>query len=122
VRSEARAVRDWATHAQPAREHLDRKIVRAEHRVAGLEDYGRFRQRWLAEHPEAARRIQHTQRELRGLGDSIGVEREERLDAVLERGLKSPGWDVEIADIARIRRQLDRLQQGREIERPGLSL
>ena len=115
-----RTVRDWATHAQPARQHLDRKIIRAEHRVAGLEDYGRFRQRWLAEHPEAARRIQHTQRELRGLGDSIGVEHEERLEAVLERGLKSPTRGVENADIARIRRQLDRLQQGREIERPGL--
>jgi hypothetical protein len=122
LRSEARAVRDWATHAQPARQHLDRKIIRAEHRVAGLECDARFRQRWLAEHPEAARRLQHTQRELRGLGDSIGVEREERLEAVLERGLKSPGWDVENADIARIRRQLDRLQQGREIEPPGLSL
>jgi conjugative relaxase-like TrwC/TraI family protein len=122
LRSEVRAVRDWATQAQPARQHLDRKIVRAEHCVAGLEGDARFRQRWLAEHPELVRRIQHTQRELRGLGDSIGVEPAQRLEAVLERGLKSPGWDVENADIARIRRQLDRLQHGREIEPPGLSL
>jgi hypothetical protein len=51
-----------------------------------------FRQRWLAEHPELARRIQRTQRELRGLDDPIGVGLEKRLEAVLERGLKSlPG-------------------------------
>jgi hypothetical protein len=62
ARSEARAVRDWATHTRPTLEHLDRRITRAEHRVAQLEADTRFRYRWLGEHPDLARRIQHTTR------------------------------------------------------------
>jgi hypothetical protein len=43
---------------QPAVEQLDRRITTAEHRVAELETHARFRQRWLAEHPELDRRLQ----------------------------------------------------------------
>lgn len=49
-RSVARAQRDWVAHGQPAVEQLDRRITRAEHRVAELETHARVRQRWLAEH------------------------------------------------------------------------
>jgi conjugative relaxase-like TrwC/TraI family protein len=122
ARSEARAARDWASHTPLALEYIDRRITGAEHRVAELEIDVRFRHRWLAEHPELARRIQHTQRELRRLDNPIGVELEERLEAVLQPDLAHTPPGVRHADMARIRRHLDRLQRGREIEPPGLSL
>ena len=83
ARSAARAQRDWIAHGQPAVDQLDRRITRAEHRVAELETDARFRQRWLAQHPELDRRLQHAQRELRRLDDPIGVELDERLEALL---------------------------------------
>jgi conjugative relaxase-like TrwC/TraI family protein len=122
ARTEARATHDWATHAQPALEHIDRNITRAENRVAELESEVRFRYRWLAENPNLARRIQDTQRELQRLDDPIGVELEERLEAVLQPHLEQTPRGVDNTDIARIRRHLDRLQHSREIEPPGLSL
>jgi conjugative relaxase-like TrwC/TraI family protein len=122
ARSEARAQRDWIAHRQPAVEQLDRRITKAEHRVAELETDARFRQRWLAEHPELDRRIQHTQRELRRLDDPIGVELDERLEALLLPSPDRVSHRVERAGIARIRQHLDRLQHNREIEPPGLSL
>ena len=79
----ARSGRAWTgrpTHNRHA-STLIAQIVRAEHRVAGLEDYGRFRQRWLAEHPEAARRIQHTTR----------IPRSRRFDRRRARGASRSG-------------------------------
>jgi conjugative relaxase-like TrwC/TraI family protein len=122
ARAEARAQQDWATHTQPALEHVDRKITPVGHRVAELESDARFRYRWLGDHPDLARRIQHTQRELQRLDDPMGVELEERLEAVLQPVLERGEREVENADIARIRRHLDRLQHSREIDPPGLSL
>jgi hypothetical protein len=52
----------------------------------------------------------------------MGVELEERLEAVLQPVLERGEREVENADIARIRRHLDRLQHSREIDPPGLSL
>lgn len=122
ARSEARAQSDWIAHGQPAIEQLDRRITRAEHRVAELETDARFRQRWLAEHPELDRRLQHAQRELRRLDDPMGVELEERLESLFHSGPDRVSQGVERAGIARIRQHLDRLQLSREIEPPGLSL
>jgi conjugative relaxase-like TrwC/TraI family protein len=120
--TEAWAQRAWIAHGQPAVDRLDRRITRAERRVAELETDARFRQRWLAERPELDRRIQHAQRELRRLDDPMGVELDERLEAMLHPGPDRASQDVERADIARIRQHLDRLQHSREIEPPGLSL
>jgi conjugative relaxase-like TrwC/TraI family protein len=122
ARAEARAQRDWATHTQPALEQLDRTTTRAEHRVAELESEGRFRHRWLTDRPDLARRIEHTQRELRRLDDPISVELEERLHALVDPGLEHASPGREHAGIPRIRQHLDRLQHRREIEPPGLSL
>jgi hypothetical protein len=120
--TEARAQQDWIAHGQPAVDKLDRRITKAEHRVAELETEARFRRRWLGEHPELDRRLQHVQRELRRLHDPMGVEVDERLESLLQPGPDRVAQGVERADITRIRRQLDRLQHRREIEPPGLSL
>jgi hypothetical protein len=122
ARTEARAQRDWIAHGQPAIEELDRRITKAAHRVAELETDRRFRRRWLAQHPELDRRLQHAQRELRRLDDPMGVELEERLESLLQPGPDRVAQGVERADITRIRQHLDRLQHSREIEPPGLSL
>jgi conjugative relaxase-like TrwC/TraI family protein len=122
ARSAARAQRDWAARGQPAVEQLDRKITTAEHRVAELETDALFRQRWLAEHPELDRRLQHAQRELRRIDDPFGVELDERLEALLLPSPDRVTQDVERANVTRIRQHLDRLQHSREIEPPGLSL
>ena len=123
ARTEARANRDWISNGQPAVEQLDRRITRAEHRVAELETDAQFRRRWLARHPELDRRIQHAQRDLRRLHDPIGVELGDRLETVVhpcpERVVAQ---GVERADIGRIRQHLDRLPHSREMEPPGLSL
>jgi AAA domain len=122
ARAEAQAERDWATRGQPAVDHLAGRINRAENRVAQLEGDARFRDRWLDEYPEFGRRIQHTQRELRRLDDPVGVELEERLEAMVQSGSDRIAQGVERTDVARIRQHLDRLQRGREIEPPGLSI
>jgi conjugative relaxase-like TrwC/TraI family protein len=122
ARSAARAQRDWISHGQPGVEQLDRRITRAEHRAAELETHARFRQRWLAEHPELDWSLQHAQRKLQRLDDAIGVELDERLTALLLPSADRVTQGVERADIARIRQHLDRLQHSREIEPPGLSL
>jgi conjugative relaxase-like TrwC/TraI family protein len=122
ARTEARAEREWSSHGQPAVEQLDGRITGVGDRVAELETDARFRRRWLAEHPELARRLQHAQRGLRPLDVPIGAELEERLDALLHPGPDRDAQGVERAGIARIRQHLDRLQQSREIEPPGLSL
>ena len=137
ARAEAEATKDWAIHAQPALEHLDRKITRAQHRLAELETDAQFRHRWLAQHPELARRIQHTQRELRRLDDPIGVDLEERLQAMHQPGNErtAPGLaginrgDLPAATkapehdrIASVVERLDRLERVRTIDPPSLSL
>ena len=121
ARSEARAARDWATHGEPALKHVDRRITRAEHRVGELESDARFRDRWLAEHPDLARRIEHAQRELRRLDDPIGVELLERVEAVMREPVAATAW-LERPELARIRERLDRVERPRDIEPPGLSL
>ena len=123
ARSEARAQRDWIAHGAAGRSSSSTAgSPRAEHRVAELETDARFRQRWLAEHPELARRLQHAQRELRRLDDPMGVELDERLESLPQPSPDRITQAVERAGIARIRQHLDRLQHNREIEPPGLSL
>jgi len=122
ARSAARAQRGWDAHGQPAVEQLDSRITRAEHRVTELETGARFRQRWLAEHPDVDRRLQHAQRELRRLDDPIGVELDEHLEAFLLPSPDRVTQGVERAGITRIRQHLDGMQHNREIEPPGLSL
>jgi hypothetical protein len=120
ARTEARAERDWVAHTQPVADDLDRKITRAEQRVSALAGDARFCHRWLAQRPDLTRRIEHTQRELRRLDDPIGVDLE-RVEAMApEPPVTSP--HLERSDIARLRAHLDRLQQTRDIEPPGLSL
>jgi AAA domain len=121
VRTEALAEQEWATHAKPVADHLDRKITRSEQHVAELESHARFRQRWLNEHPELARRIEHTQRELQRLHDPAGVELLDHTDAIMQKPVgTSP--NLERPDIARIRERLDRLEHQRGIDPPALSL
>jgi conjugative relaxase-like TrwC/TraI family protein len=122
ARTEARAKRDWMIHGRPVVEQFDRRITRAEHRVAELETDARFRRRWLAQHPELERRLQHAQRELRRLDDPMGVELQERLKTLLHPRRDRVTQCVERADIARIRKHLDRPQHSRAIEPPGLFL
>jgi hypothetical protein len=122
ARSASRARRDWIAHRLPAVEQLDRRITRAQRRVAELETDARFRRQWLAQHAELDRRIQHVQRELRHLDSPIGVELDERLKSVLLPSAGSGRQNVERAGIARIRQHLDRMTHSREIEPPGLSL
>jgi conjugative relaxase-like TrwC/TraI family protein len=122
ARTVERATRAWISHGQPAVAQLDRRITRTEHRVAELETDARFRQRWLAEHPELDRRLHHAQRELRRLDDPTGVELDERLESFLHPDPDRVTPSIARADITRIRYHLDRLQHSREIEPPGLSL
>ncbi|MGH9229795.1 MAG: MobF family relaxase [Acidimicrobiales bacterium] len=122
ARTEGRAQRAWIAHSQPAVEQLDRRITRAEHRVAELETEASFRRRWLAAHPELDRRIQHTQQQLRRLDNPIGAERDERLEVWLPPGPARVTQGFERADTAQVRQHLDRLQLGRGIEPPGISL
>ena len=119
---EARARQDWTAHGEPVAQDLDRKITRAEHRVAELECHARFRRRWLAEHPELARRIQHARRELQCLHDPIGAELLDRLNAVLSPAISDISQGPDRPDIARIRAHLDRLEHQRGIDPPSLSL
>jgi hypothetical protein len=79
--AEANAQRDWTSHAKPVAKRLDRGIARADHRVADLESQAVFRGRWLAEHPQLARRVEHVQRELQRLDDPIRAELLDRLEA-----------------------------------------
>jgi hypothetical protein len=63
-------------------DRLDRKFAFAEHRVADLQSKETFRQTWLAEHPELARRTSHLKRELQRLDDPARVATPDRLDAM----------------------------------------
>jgi hypothetical protein len=108
--AEANAQQDWTTHAKPAAETLDRRIVRAEHRVADLESQAPFRHRWLAEHPELARRVEYVPRVLDRLA---GINRGD--PPVATKALEHD-------DIAKVLERLDRLERPRTIEPPGLSL
>jgi conjugative relaxase-like TrwC/TraI family protein len=121
-RAVAQAEADWSRHTAPVAEKLDRRIARAEHRVADLESQARFRSRWLNEHPELARRLEHTKRELQRLRDPVGVEMLERSAAVLQPVPAEANPSLERPDVARIREHLNRLQQRREIDPPALSL
>jgi conjugative relaxase-like TrwC/TraI family protein len=119
--AEARAQQDWTTHAKTATETLDRRIIRAERRVADLESQATFRGRWLDEHPELAHRLQHAQRELQRLDSPIRAELLDRVDAT-SRADTPEAIPVPERDIAKIRDRLDRLERARSIEPPGLSL
>ena len=121
ARTEVRAAQDWATHAQPAVEHIDRMITRAENRIAELQTEARFRHRWLAEHPELARRITHTRRELQRLHHPVGVELLEQVEAVMQE----PAGTTPTRQrprIARMQEHLDRLEHQRGIDPPALSV
>jgi conjugative relaxase-like TrwC/TraI family protein len=120
--AEARAHGDWTTHAKPAAETLDRRIARAEHRVADLESQAAFRLRWLAEHPDLARRVEHVQRDLRRLDDPIRAELLDRLEAIGRSDALAATPALEHDDMAKVRERLDRLQRARTIEPPRLSL
>jgi conjugative relaxase-like TrwC/TraI family protein len=122
ARTEDQAERDWIAHGQPAVDNLDRRITTAERRVAELETDARFRQRWLAQHPELDRRLQHVQRELRRLDNPVGVELDEPLKALVLPGPDRVTQGIERPEITRILQHLDSLQHAREIEPPGLSL
>ena len=103
-------------------DRLDRKITAAERRVADLERQATFRQEWITEHPELARRVAHVQRDLQRLDDPVSAEMLDRLDA-MNRGdalvvSQLPDHD----NIAKVRERLDRLERARGIEPPGLSL
>jgi hypothetical protein len=104
-------------------DRLDRKIAAAERRVADLESQETFRQTWLAEHPELARRTSHLQREFQRLDDPVRAATLDRLDA-MNRGhavvvvSHVPDHD----NIAKVLDRLDRLERARGIEPPGLSL
>jgi len=120
--AEARAQADWTTHTKPATQTLDRRIVRAEHRVADLESQAAFRSRWLAEHPDLARRVEHVQRELQRLDDPIRAGLVDRLEAISRSDALGATQALEHDDSAKVRERLDRLQRTRNIEPPGLSL
>jgi hypothetical protein len=120
--AEVHAGEDWTTHAKPAADRLDRRIASADHRVADLEGQAAFRSRWLAEHPDLARRVEHVQRELQRLDDPISAELLDRLDAIGRGDPPATTRALEHDDIAKVRERLDRLQRARSIEPPGLSL
>jgi conjugative relaxase-like TrwC/TraI family protein len=122
ARAESQAARYWATHAEPVARRLDHRITRAEHRIGDLESQAAFRRRWLAEHPELARRVDHVERELLRLDDPVRAEPIDRLDAVrVSDGLEVTQTPVPDR-IARIRQRLDVLERTRGIDPPGLSL
>jgi len=121
--AELQARQAWTRHTKPVADRLDRKIAAAERRVADLESQETFRQTWLAEHPELARRTSHLQRELQRLDDPVRAATLDRLDA-MNRGhavvvvSHVPDHD----NIAKVVERLDRLERARGIEPPGLSL
>ncbi len=121
ARTEAQAERDWAVCTKPLAERLDRRITKAERRVAELEGDARFRRRWLRQYPDLARRMEHTRRELQRLHDPVGAELLDRLDAAVQHELPDASRLVGETDVVRIRARLDRLEQ-RSIDPPGLSL
>jgi hypothetical protein len=121
ARAEARAEQDWTAHRAVA-DRLDRQVTQAEHRVAELESQVRFRRRWLSEHIDLTRRIDHTQRELLRLDDPFSIELLDRVQAGPQPQVPQTSQVPEHSDVARIRGHLDRLQRDRQIEPPGLSL
>jgi conjugative relaxase-like TrwC/TraI family protein len=120
--AEARAQQDWTTHAKPVAERLDRRIASADHRVAVLESQAAFRSRWLAEHPDLARRVEHVQRELQPLDDLVSADLVDRLDAIGRGAAPAATRAMDHDDIAKVRERLDRLQRVPSMEPPGLSL
>jgi len=120
--AEARAQQQWTTHTKPAAETLDRRIARAQHRVADLDSQAAFRRRWLAEHPDLARRVEHAQRALQRLDDPISAQRLDQLETIGRSDASLATQTLEHDDIAKVRQRLDRLQRARTSEPPGLSL
>ncbi|HET6833819.1 MAG TPA: MobF family relaxase [Acidimicrobiales bacterium] len=121
--AEARAQQDWITHTAPVAEGLDRGITTAEHRVADLEGQAAFRGRWLEQHPDLGRRVEHVQRELQRLDNPISAELLDRLDAIGRSPAPAATRAMEHDDTAKVRERLDRLQRARSIAPPpGLSL
>jgi uncharacterized coiled-coil protein SlyX len=120
--AELRAQEDWSTHAKPVADRLDRRIVVAERRVADLESQATFRQRWLAEHPELARRVAHVQRELQRFDDPMRADLLDRLDALSRGDAPVVTQVLERSGTAKVLERLDRLERARDIEPPGLSL
>ncbi|MGH9289380.1 MAG: MobF family relaxase [Acidimicrobiales bacterium] len=120
--AEVRAQHAWTTYTAPIAEKLERGIARAQHRVADLQSQAAFRDHWLADHPDLARRVEHVQRELRRLDDPIHAALLDRLDAISARVAPAPARALECDDISKIRERLDRLERARAIEPPGLSL
>jgi conjugative relaxase-like TrwC/TraI family protein len=121
--AELQARQAWTRHTKPVADRLDRKIAAAEWRVADLESQETFRQTWLAEHPELARRTPHLQRELQRLDDPVRAATLDRLDA-MNRGhaLVVVSHVPDHDNIAKVVERLDRLERARGIEPPGLSL
>lgn len=74
----------WTRHTKPVADRLDRKIAAAERRVADLESQETFRQTWLAEHPELARRTSHLKRGLQRLDEPVRA-------AMLAASMDEPG-------------------------------
>lgn len=98
---------------------LDRQITRAAHRVADLDSQAAFRRRWLAEHPDLARRVEHVQRELQRLDDPRRAELLERLDALGGRDTTAATSTLEYdGNIVGVRDRLDQLQRARRAEPP----
>jgi hypothetical protein len=95
---------------------------RAQHRVADLDSQAAFRRRWLAEHPDLARRVEHAQRALQRLDDPISAQRLDQLETIGRSDASLATQTLEHDDIAKVRQRLDRLQRARTIEPPGLSL
>jgi conjugative relaxase-like TrwC/TraI family protein len=120
--TEARARQDRTVHAEPVATALDHKIAGAERHVADLESEAAFRGRWLAEHPELARRIRHVQRELQRLDDPIHAALLDRLDLLSSTDARALAQGHERDDIAKVLQRLDRLERAQTIEPPGLSL
>jgi len=120
--AEARAQQAWTTHVGPVADRLDRGIVMAEHRVADLEGQRAFRGRWLAEHPQLARRVEHARRELQRADDPTRTELLDRLDAINRDDAPVTTQSLEHTDIAKVRERLDKHQRARTMEPLALSL
>jgi AAA domain len=120
--AELQAQHAWTRHAKPVADRLDRRIGAAEHRVADLESQETFRQQWLAQHPELARRVSHVQRDLQDLDDPVRAATLDRLDAMNRTDPLVIGQVPDHDNIAKVLERLDRLERARDIEPPGLSL
>lgn len=84
---------DWQKYVEPAADRLDREINDTTAETTDLERAQRLRKNWLAEHPDYARRVAATQRELQRIEEPEQARLLDALDQA-RHAPPTPGRDL----------------------------